>query len=325
MRATTASSPAPSRCSRASRGRGGAGRADPPRAGPRAPQGAGHRRHRHRRRGQVEPHGRAARAPGAPFPAGADRGGGDGPDPAPQRRGAARGPHPHEQPRRRERLHALARHAPRAPGDRGGAQGRDRAVQGGRLRPRHRRDRRHRPVRHRDRRSRGPVAVRDDERVRRREPAREDRHARLRRLHRAQQEREARRRGQPARRAQAVAPQSPRQARLARRRGAGVPDHRQPLQRPGRQSAVRRRCARRSSAKRVGTAAWRARRSRSDRAQLRARRWCPGRAPATSPRSPRAGREARARIEAQVERGAPRLRPLRGAEVAARCGAAGAA
>ena len=70
----------------------------------------------------------------------------------------------------------------------------------------------HRPERLRDRRSRRPAHVRDDDRVRRGEPAREDRHARLRRLDRAQQVREARRRGRAARRAQAVAAQ-PRRVR----------------------------------------------------------------------------------------------------------------
>ena len=48
-----------------SRGRRAPGRADPARAGALAPQGAGHRHHRHRRRRQVEPHRRAAGAPGA--------------------------------------------------------------------------------------------------------------------------------------------------------------------------------------------------------------------------------------------------------------------
>ena len=50
-------------------------------------------------------------------------------------------------------------------------------------------------------------ALRDDARVRRREPAREDRHARLRRLRRDQQVRPPRRRGRAARRAQAGAAQ----------------------------------------------------------------------------------------------------------------------
>ena len=57
-----------------------------------------------------------------------------------------------------------------------------------------RRDLGHRPGRHRDRRSLRRLDLRDDARVRRREPAREDRHARLRRSRRRQQGRAARRR-----------------------------------------------------------------------------------------------------------------------------------
>ncbi|TLY60855.1 MAG: hypothetical protein E6K48_08415 [Gammaproteobacteria bacterium] len=177
---------------------GGGGAAHP---GALAPPLSRDRHHRHRRGRQVEPDGRAARASGAAVPAGPDRGGGDGPDAPQERRRPPRGPHPHQQPRLRERVHALARHAAGAPGDRGGAQGRDRALPGRRLRPGAGRDRGHRTVGHRDRGSRRPVALCDDERVRRGESAREDRHARLRRLHRAEQGREARRRGQPARRA----------------------------------------------------------------------------------------------------------------------------
>ena len=101
-----------------------------------------------------------------------------------------------------------------------------------------RRDRRHRPERLRDRRPGGRAAVRDDERVRRREPAREDRHARFRGADRAQQVREAGRRGRAPRRAQAVAAQS-RRIPAAGRRRAGLPDHRESLQRPGRQPPVR--------------------------------------------------------------------------------------
>jgi hypothetical protein len=77
----------------------------------------------------------------------------------------------------------------------------DRRLQGGRLRPRHRRDAGHRPGRRRDRRPRRRVALRDDPGVRRRLPAREDRHARLRRRRRDQQVRAARRRGRAPRRA----------------------------------------------------------------------------------------------------------------------------
>ena len=73
----------------------------------------GRRHHRHRRRRQVEPHGRAdpALAPRPGRPA-ADRGDLDRPFAAQERRRAARRPHPHERDRalerRRPRLHALA-------------------------------------------------------------------------------------------------------------------------------------------------------------------------------------------------------------------------
>ena len=58
-----------------------------------------------------------------------------------------------------------------------------------------------------DRRPRRRVALRDDARVRCRQPAREDRHARLRRRRRHQQVRAPRRRGRPARRAPPAGPQ----------------------------------------------------------------------------------------------------------------------
>ena len=65
------------------------------------------------------------------------------------------------------------------------------------------------------------LALRDDARVRRRLPAREDRHARLRRRRRDQQVRAPRRRGRAARRRQAGAAQ-PRGVRQAARRDAGL-------------------------------------------------------------------------------------------------------
>ncbi len=77
-------------------------------------------------------------------------------------------------------------------------------LQGAALRPGDRRDRRHRPERFGNRRSRRLPGLRDDQRLRRRQPAREDRHDRFRRARRAQQVRQARRRRCAARRAQAV-------------------------------------------------------------------------------------------------------------------------
>jgi methylmalonyl-CoA mutase cobalamin-binding domain/chain len=111
------------------------------------------------------------------------------------------------------------------------------AAQVGGLRPHRGRDRRHRPERHRDRRHGRLVALRDDQRIRRGQPAREDRHARLRRPDRAQQVREARRRGRAARRAQAGRPQ-PQAVPAASGAAAGVPDHRQPVQRCRRERTV---------------------------------------------------------------------------------------
>ena len=198
--------------------------------------------------------------------------------------------------------------------------------QAARLRPGHRRDRGHRPVGHRDRRPGGPVAVRHDQRVRRRQPAREDRHARLRRLHRAQQEREARRRRTVC-------------ATCASSGGAIIPSARScPMRElpvyptiasrfndPGRQSAVRRA---RAGARREGTSAaasWQV--ADAGPTELGGARAADSRAraPVIWPRSPRRGR-AHARAHRGAGRGgAARLRPLRVAEGAARRTAARAA
>ena len=106
-----------------------------------------------------------------------------------------------------------------------------------RLRPRDRRDLRHRPGRRGDRAAGRRADVRDDARVRRREPAREDRHARLRRVRRDQQVRPQGRGRRAARRRQAGAAQ-PRGVRQAARRDAGVRHDGQPLQRRRRDRAV---------------------------------------------------------------------------------------
>ena len=206
------------------RGRGRAG--DP---------GAGH--HRHRRRGQVLPGGRARAA----LPAGLrrpDRGHRlGGPVAAAQRRRPAGRPHPHERHRRSAGLHALAGHPPVQPGPLEVRAPGHRHLQGGRLRPGDRRDQRHRPERHRDHRALGRLALRDDRRVRRRDPAREDRHAGLRRPHRHQQVRPAGLAGRAARRAQAV-PAQPQPVRDGGRGPAGLRHHRLPVQRPGHEPAV---------------------------------------------------------------------------------------
>ena len=252
----------------------------------RAAPRAGGRHHRHRRRRQVEPHRRAAAAAGAALPGPQHRGRGDGSHASPQRRRAARRPHPHERARGRAGVHALARHAPAEPRDQRGAGRRARAAAPRGLRPDRGRDRGHRPERHRDRRPRGRAAVRDDQRVRRGEPAREDRHARLRRAGRAQQVREARRRGRAARRAQAVAAQ-PHGLPAAGRGGAGVPDHREPLQRPGREPPVRRPVPQARGEGGRGRARLGRGRRRARPNSSNATRWCRRAARAISPRSPR--------------------------------------
>ena len=136
-----------------------------------------------------------------------------------------------------EHLHALARDARRRQRDQPRAAGRDRGLQGGGLRPRHRRDVRHRPGRRGDRAARRRVALRDDARVRRRDAAREDRHARLRRLRRDQQVRPQGRAGRAARRAQAV-PAQPRALPRGAGRDAGVRHDGVALQRRRRDRAV---------------------------------------------------------------------------------------
>ena len=182
---------------------------------------------------------------------------------------------------------------------------RDRAVSRGGIRPGRGGDRRHRPERHRDRRSRRHLPVRHDGRIRRGEPAREDRHARLRRHRGAQQVRETRRRRCAARRAQAVAAQSSGPDRNCRTTEIPVfPDHRQPLQRSGREPAVPG-AVRAARSRKWRSGRWtHARRSaaRGDAASnfARAIRWCPRPACVTSRKSPAQGREARQLAETRA-------------------------
>ncbi len=196
------------------------------------------RRHRHRRRRQVDRHRRAPLAL-RPAPARpAHRRPRRRPDPPPHRRRPARRPHPPQQPPPRADLHALDGDPPAEPLDHRRPRRRGRLPARRRVRPGDRRDRRHRPVRLGDRRPRRPADLRDDERVRRRLAAGEDRHARPRRDRRDQQVRQAGRRRRAPRRAQTVAPQ-PGRLRALRGRGAGLPDDRLPVQRPGRHLDVR--------------------------------------------------------------------------------------
>ena len=203
--------------------------------GPARP-GAGH--HRHRRLGQVVAD-RRARPPLPPRPGGQapDRGARRRPDPPPGRRRAARRPDPDELARRAAGVLPLDGH----PRDRGHAarapRRRDRAAQGRRVRPGDRRDPRHRPGRRRDRRHSSTVAVRDDARVRRRVPAREDRHARLRRRRGDQQVRAPRRRGRPPRRRPPARAQ-PRRVRRLVGGHAGLRHQRRHLQRRRRHRAL---------------------------------------------------------------------------------------
>ncbi len=121
------------------------------------PSRPGTRHHRHRRLGQVLAH-RRARAPAPPGPAGqaADRGARGRPVPAQGRRRAARRPDPDERPadrhRSRRRVLPLAGHPRRRLRGAGLPDRCHQGLQGGRLRPGHRRDPRHRPGRRRDRR-----------------------------------------------------------------------------------------------------------------------------------------------------------------------------
>ena len=203
--------------------------------------GPGPRHHRHRRRGQELAHRRAGAAlsPG-PGRRAEDRDSFGRPDAPQDRRRAARRPHPHECDPRPERVHALARHARHRQRGLGRARRRDRRLPRGGLRPGDGRDRGHRAGRRRDRAARRRLALRHDPRVRRREPAREDRHARLRRFRRHQQVRPPRRRGRAARRAQAGAAQ-PRGVQERAGRDAGVRHHRLALQRRRRDRALPRR------------------------------------------------------------------------------------
>ena len=91
----------------------------------------------------------------------------------------------------------------------------------------------------------------------------------------------------------------PQRAQPPRRRGAGVPDHRQPLQRPGRQPPVRggvRGARREARRQRPGRVADPGPTALSARAPL-----VPGSRTRYLAEIAQAGREARARIEAQVE------------------------
>ena len=115
------------------------------------------------------------------------------------------------------RLHALAGHARRAAELSAAISDAIDVLPAPRLRPDLRRDRGHRPGRQRDHRSRRRLALRDDRRIRRAEPARKDRDAGLRRLRRDQQVRAPRQRGRAARRAQAV-PAQPQAVRPRPRR-----------------------------------------------------------------------------------------------------------
>ena len=145
------------------------------------------RHHRHRRRGQELADRRTAAPPPARLPADAHRDPVRRPDAQAHRWRAARRPHPHERDPERSLLPALDGDAPRERRVVGLGAGRPRRAALRRLRPDPVGELRHRPVGHRDHRARGSLALRDDARVRRVEPAREDRHARLRGPRRDQQ------------------------------------------------------------------------------------------------------------------------------------------
>ena len=149
--------------------------------------------HRHRRRREEFPAGRtrppvpraaAGSGRGADLP---DRHPGGGPFEAAHRRRPARRPDPAELPPRLRCLLPEPRHPPFGDRTGDGGGGRDpRAPRGG-VRTRDRGDRRHRPGGLPDRGCQRFLALCDDSRLRRREPARKDRHARPRRRGGAQQ------------------------------------------------------------------------------------------------------------------------------------------
>ena len=199
--------------------------------------GAGHHRHRRRRQELADRRAGAALPPRPAGPA-EDRDRLDRSVAAQVRRRIAGRPDPDERDPCAEHLHALARDPRCRQRDLQGPAGRDRRVQGRRIRSRRRRDLGHRPGRRRDRPARRPVAVRDDARIRRRVAAREDRHARFRRLRRDQQVRPQGRAGRAARRAQAV-PAQPRGLEDSARGAAGLRDDRIALQRRRRDRALR--------------------------------------------------------------------------------------
>ena len=198
----------------------------------------GGRHHRHRRRRQILGHRRTAQPLPRQFPGDAHRRGVGRPHPSPHRRRAARRPHPHEFAAQQTRVHALDGYPPPARGHQRRAEGLHRFPEVARLRLGHRRNRRHRPERFGDRRPRRFPDVRDDQRLRRAQPAGKDRHARLRRTGGAEQVRQARRRRRAARHPQAVEAQ-PRRIPDARRGCAGLSHHRLAVQRPRHQLDVR--------------------------------------------------------------------------------------
>ncbi len=133
--------------------------------------------------------------------------------------------------------HAQPGHARLRLRDQPGTARRAGRVQGRRLRPDRGRDFGHRPGRRRHRAAGRHPDVRDDARVRRCQPAREDRHARLRRVRGHQQVRPQGRGRRAARCRQAGAAQ-PRGVQAGARADAGVRHHGQPLQRRRRHRAV---------------------------------------------------------------------------------------
>ena len=160
--------------------------------------GAGARGDRHRRVGEVVAH-RRARAALPPRPGGQapHRGAGRRPHPTARRRRPPRRPHPGQRRRGSAGAVPLAGHPRRGRGARGHRRHHPR-LQGGRVRPGRRGDAWHRAGRRRHRRPRGPPRLRDDPGVRRRQPAREDRHARHGRGRGHQQVRAPRCRGRAA-------------------------------------------------------------------------------------------------------------------------------
>ena len=161
------------------------GRPQRPGRGGRAGPGGGH--YRHRRRRQIVAHRRAGAPLSGPQWRAEDRRAGHRSDAPQDRRRTARRPYPHERHRRAGHLRPFPGDPRRRDRGAGGAARGHNRLQGGRVPVDHGGDPGHRPGRRRHRALHRHFALCDDAGIRRRQPARKDRHAGLRRRGRHQQ------------------------------------------------------------------------------------------------------------------------------------------